>query len=76
MFGQEYYLNLDGDVGNYYLSTTGEASFSNLNCGTLNFAGVTNFKIVDANDTGFNIQFEYGGKTYKFFPSEADITVS
>ena len=73
---QEYYLNLDGDVGNYYLSTTGEASFSNLNCGTLNFAGVTNFKIVDANDTGFNIQFEYGGRTYKFFPSNANVSVS
>ena len=66
----------DGDNENYYLNTNGEAFFSNLDCQTLNFAGVQNFKIVDANDTGFNIQFTYGGRTYKFFPSNSSVTVS
>ena len=50
--------------------------FSNLDCNSLSFGGVQNFKIVDANDTGFNIQFTYGGRTYKFFPSDASVTVS
>lgn len=66
----------DGLEENYYINTNGEAFFSNLDCESLNFAGVQNFKIVDANDTGFNIQFTYNGKTYKFFPSEGSITVS
>lgn len=73
---QSSYINLDGYNKNYYICTTGEASFSDLNCDTLNFSGCTNFKIVDANDTGFNIQFEYGGRTYKFFPSDSSVTVS
>lgn len=66
----------DGLTENYYLNTNGEAFFSNLGCDSLNFAGVQNFEIVDANDTGFNIQFTYNGKTYKFFPSEGSVSVS
>ena len=66
----------DGEAENYYLNTNGEAFFSNLDCNSLSFGGVQNFKIVDANDTGFNIQFTYGGRTYKFFPSDSSVTVS
>ena len=74
--GQEHYLNLDGSVGNYYLNTTGEASFSNLNCGTLNFGVVDNFCIINTNTIGFTIQFNCEGKTYRFTPSGDNITVS
>ena len=69
-------IYLDGMDQNYYLSSDGSTYFSNLNCDILNFGGVDNFEIVDANDTGFNIQFNYNGKTYKFFPSENSVTVS
>lgn len=74
--GNVYSFYFDGLTENYYLNTNGEAFFSNLGCNSLNFAGVQNFKIVDANDTGFNIQFTYNGKTYKFFPSEGSVSVS
>ena len=67
---------LDGTDENYYLNSQGAAYFSNLSCDTFNFGGITNFQIVDINDTGFNIQFVYNGKTYKFFPSESSVTVS
>lgn len=66
----------DGLAENYYLNSLGQAYFSSLNCDNFSFGGITNFEIVDANDTGFNIQFTYNGKTYKFFPSEGSITVS
>ena len=72
-----HFIYLDGTDGNYYLSSYGHACFSNLTCdNTFNFSGVDNFAITDITDTGFNIQFEYNGKTYKFFPSESDINVS
>lgn len=64
---QVSYIYLDGNDQNYYLSSQGDAYFNSLNCDIFNFSGVTNFEIVDANDTGFNIQFNYNGKTYKFF---------
>ena len=70
------YIYLDGMDQNYYLDSQGAAYFRSLNCDIFNFNGVTNFQIVDANDTGFNIQFTYGGRTYKFFPSESSVTVS
>lgn len=66
----------DGLEENYYLNTNGEAYFSDLNCDTLNFGGVQNFKIVDANDVSFAIQFTYNNKTYKFFPSDSSVSVS
>lgn len=69
-------IYLDGMDQNYYLSSDGSTYFNNLNCDILSFGGVDNFEIVDANDTGFNIQFNYNGKTYKFFPSEGSISVS
>lgn len=72
-----HFIYLDGTDGNYYLSSYGHACFSNLTCdSTFNFSGVDNFAITDITDTGFNIQFEYNGKTYKFFPSDDDISVS
>ena len=73
---QASYIYLDGNDQNYYLSSQGDAYFNSLNCDIFNFSGVTNFEIVDANDTGFSIQFNYNGKTYKFFPSDNSVTVS
>lgn len=72
----EHYMYFDGEAENYYLSSNGNGYFSDLDCDSFNFGGVKNFEIVDANDTGFNIQFNYNGKTYKFFPSEGSISVS
>lgn len=72
----EHYMYFDGEAENYYLSSNGNGYFSDLDCNSFNFGGVKNFEIVDANDTGFNIQFNYNGKTYKFFPSEGSISVS
>ena len=69
-------IYLDGMDQNYYLSSDGSTYFNNLNCDILSFGGVDNFEIVDADDTSFNIQFNYNGKTYKFFPSESWISVS
>lgn len=71
-----HYIYLDGRDENYYLTPDGDGSFNNLNCESLNISNVQDFKIVDITSTGFNFQFTYGGKTYKFFPSDADITVS
>lgn len=73
---QSSYIYLDGMDQNYYLSSQGEAYFNSLNCDIFSFGGVDNFEIVDANDTGFNIQFNYNGKTYKFFLSDANVSVS
>ena len=69
-------IYLDGMDQNYYLSSDGSTYFNNLNCEILSFGGVDNFEIVDINNTSFNIQFNYNGKTYKFFPSEGSISVS
>lgn len=70
------YIYLDGMDQNYSLDSQGHAFFNHLDCESLSFSGVQNFEIVDANDTGFNIQFNYNGKTYKFFPSDGSVTVS
>lgn len=70
------YIYLDGNDKNYSLDSQGNAYFNNLNCDTLNFNGVSDFEIVDANDTGFNIRFTYNGRTYKFYPSDNSVTVS
>lgn len=66
----------DGLAENYYLNTNGEAFFSNLDCETLNFAGVQNFEIINAGSITFTIQFKYNNKTYQFTPSEGSVTVS
>lgn len=72
----DYYVYLDGNDRNYYLSSSGNAAFDTLDCETLNISGVQDFSIVDITSTGFNIQFTYGGRTYKFYPSDGEITVS
>lgn len=71
-----HFLYFDGMDRNYYVNSLGDAYFEELSCDTFNFGGVWNFEIVDANDTGFNIQFNYNGKTYKFFPSEGSVSVN
>lgn len=67
---------LDGVAETYYLSSDGEAYFGSLNCDTFSFGGVSNFKIVDANDRGFTIQFLYLGNRYRFTPSESTVSIS
>ncbi len=75
--GSSHNIYLDGNDKNYYLSSDGDAFFNNFTCdSSLNFSGVTSFEITDITDTSFNIQFVYNGKTYKFFPSDNNITVS
>lgn len=69
-------LYLDGEAESYYLSSDGSAYFSTLGCEVFNFSGANDFKIVDSNNTGFSIQFTFGGKTYTFTPSESSVTVS
>lgn len=69
-----FYLN--GNDESYYLASNGDANFNNLSCDSLNISGVSNFAIVDITSTGFNFQFTYGGKTYKYFPSDDAITVN
>lgn len=74
--GINHDIYLDGMDQNYRLSSDGNANFNNLNCDSLNFNGVDDFSIVDANDTSFHIQFNYNGKTYNFFASENSVIVS
>mgnify|MGYP004468978185 FL=1 len=71
-----HFIYLDGIDRNYFLNSNGDAYFNDLTCDTLNISSVQNFEIVDITSSGFNIQFSYGGKTYKFFPSDADVSVS
>lgn len=76
--GNEHYLYLDGvNVENYFISSKGDGYFKNLSCTYLNVpGGGRDFKLVDVNDTGFTIQFEYNNKTYQFTPSKGSVTVS
>lgn len=72
----EHYMYFNGEAEDYYLSSNGNGYFNNLDCESLSFSAITNFKIVDITSTNFNIQFTYNGKTYKFYPSEGSISVS
>lgn len=74
--GTRYNIYLDGMDQNYYLTSDGSTYFNSVNCDILSFNGVDNFEIVDANDKSFYIQFNYNGKTYKFFASENCVIVS
>lgn len=74
--GTSYNIYLDGMDQNYYLTSDGSTYFNSVNCDILSFNGVDNFEIVDANDKSFYIQFNYNGKTYKFFASENSVIVS
>lgn len=73
--GISHSIYLD-EESTYEIDSHGDAYFNNLNCDILSFNGVDNFEIVEADDTSFTIQFNYNGKTYKFFPSESWISVS
>ena len=70
------YIYLDGMDQNYYLESRGAAYFRNLNCDTFNFGGVTNFEIINLDDRGFTISFEYNRRTYHFTPSEGNLSIS
>lgn len=74
--GSSHNIYLDGNDKNYYLGSDGNAYLSTLSCEVFNFSGANDFKIVDSNNTGFSIQFTFGGKTYTFTPSESSVTVS
>lgn len=71
-----YYMYLDGNDRNYYLTSNGDAYFNNLSCDYLDIPGAENFKIVDIGSTTFTIQFQYNGKTYEFTPSGSEVSVS
>ena len=73
-----HYLYLDGEnVENYLISSEGDGYFKDLSCTIFNIpGGGRDFKLVDINDRGFAIQFTYNGKTYKFIPSEANLSIS
>lgn len=73
--GISHSIYLD-EESTYKIDSDGDAYFNTLNCDILSFNGVDNFEIVEADDTSFTIQFNYNGKTYKFFPSESCISVS
>lgn len=70
------YIYLDGNDQNYYLDSQGAAYFSDLNCDSFNFGGVTNFEIINADNRGFTLSFEYNGRTYHFTPSEGNLSIS
>lgn len=70
-----HYIYLDGDGGNYYLSSDGDATFNTLECVVFNISGTSNFEITEISGTSFNMQFDYGGKTYIFTPPKDSIRV-
>lgn len=70
-----HYIYLDGSGGNYYLSSDGDATFNTLECVVFNISGTSNFEITEISGTSFNMQFDYGGKTYIFTPPKDSIRV-
>lgn len=71
-----HYIYLDGNDENYYLNSDGSAYINDLTCETLNISGTSNFEITEIGRTGFNIQFEYGGKIYIFTPPEGSVRIN
>ena len=70
-----HYIYLDGSGGNYYLSSDGDATFNTLECVVFNISGTSNFEITEISETSFNMQFDYGGRTYIFTPPKDSIRV-
>lgn len=66
-------IYLDGYNETYFIDSRGNAFFNYLDCDSLSFSGASNFEIVDADDYSFTIRFEYGGRTYKFTPSNVAV---
>lgn len=75
-FSNPSYIYLDGMDQNYYLDSQGAAYFRSLNCDIFNFGGVQNFEIINADDRGFTLSFEYNNRTYHFTPSEGNLSIS
>lgn len=71
-----HWIYLDGTDRNYGFTSGGDAYFNNLTCDTLDISSAQNFRISEITSNGFKIQFDYGGKTYSFIPSEGNVTVS
>lgn len=84
--GDVYFTNIDtasdyhsiflDEGNNYELDSNGDACFNTLTCKRFDVPGALDFKIVDITSTGFNFQFTYGDKTYKFIPSDGNVSVS
>lgn len=70
-----HYIYLDGSGGNYYLSSDGDVTCGTLECVYLNISGTSNFEINSISGNSFNMQFDFGGKTYIFTPPEGSIRV-
>lgn len=65
-----------GENLDYYIDTNGIGYFSTLSCDILDVPGDgRNFRLVNINDRSFTIQFMYNGRTYRFTPSESDISI-
>lgn len=84
--GDVFFTNIDtasdyhsiflDELNNYELDSNGDAYFNILGCERLDVPGCSDFKVVDANDRVFTIQFQYNGKTYRFTPSDTEVGVS
>ena len=84
--GDVFFTNIDtasdyhsiylDELNNYELDSNGDAYFKILGCERLDVPGCSDFKVVNANDRTFTIQFEYNGKTYRFTPSDTEVGVS
>lgn len=84
--GDVFFTNIDtasdyhciylDELNNYELDSNGDAYFKILGCKRLDVPGCSDFKVVDADDRTFTIQFEYNGKTYSFTPSDTEVGVS
>lgn len=84
--GDVFFTNIDtasdyhsiylDELNNYELDSNGDAYFKILGCERLDVPGCSDFKVVNANDRVFTIQFQYNGKTYRFTPSDTEVAVS
>ncbi len=73
---EEHYFYWDGEAETYFVSTKGNAFFEKLQCNSLDFNGVTNFRVSAGDANSFTIMFDYNNRTYSFTPSNENVTVS